>query len=90
MAQGWQLSCLFLATQSLKDAIPHRSVLPLADYFALRRLLGSLLGVLLSRHVASDVHDCASDRFCNDISAFHWELARSASIPRFRNAGNEP
>jgi hypothetical protein len=39
--------------------------------------------------VASDFHDFASDMFCNDISAFHLELARYASIRRFRNAGNE-
>ena len=65
------------------------SALCLANYFALRRLSGFLLGVLLSRHAASDFHDFASDRFCNDISAFHWELDRSASIRRFRNVGNE-
>jgi hypothetical protein len=53
------------------------------------RLSGFLLGVLLSRHAASDFHDFASDRFCNDISAFHWELDRYASIRRFRNVGNE-
>lgn len=76
--------------QSLKFVIPQRSVLTLVDYFALRMLSESLLGVVLSRHAASDFHDFASDRFYNDISAFHWELARYASILRFRNAGNEP
>ena len=67
----------------------NQSVLTLVDYFALRRLSGSLLGVVLNRHAVSDFHDFASDRFCNDISAFHWELARYASTLRFRNAGNE-
>src|SRR5260370_41385425 len=88
--QGWQRRGFFLSMQSLKFGIPQRSVLTLVDYFALRRLSGSLLGVVLSRHVAADFHDFVSDRFCNDISAFHWELARSPSILRLLNAGNEP
>jgi len=69
--------------------IPQRSVLTLVGYFALHRLSVSLLGVLLSRHVASDFHGFASYMLCNDISAFHWGLARYASSLRFRNAGNE-
>jgi hypothetical protein len=80
---------LFIHAIDFRTGLPHRSVLPLGDSFALRRLSGSLLGVLLSRHVASDCHDFASNRFCNDISASNWALVRYASIRRFRNAGSQ-
>jgi hypothetical protein len=89
LRKRWQLRCLFYPRKRLAYVIPQRSVLTLGDCCALRRLSGSLLGVVLSRRVASDFHDFASNMFCNAISAFHWGLARYASIRRFRNAGNE-
>ena len=87
-AQGWQLGGLFLSRQSLRFGTLQRSARALADCFALHRFAESPLGVLLSRHVASDSHGSASCILCTDISAFRWGLARFASLLRFRNGDN--
>ena len=87
-AQGWQLCGLFLSRRSLRYVTLQMSARVPANCFALHRLSESLLGVLLDRHVASDFHDFASCMLCNDISAFRWELARFASLLRFRNEDN--
>jgi hypothetical protein len=87
-AQSWQLCSLFLSMKSLRYVTPQRSALALANCFALHRLSGSLLGVLLDRHVASDFHGFASCMLDSDISAFHWVLAHSASLLHSRNGDN--
>ncbi len=87
-AQGWQLCGLFLSRRSLRFVTPQRSARVPANCFALHRLSESLLGVLLSRHVASDFHGSASCILCNEISTFRWGLARFASLLRFRNGDN--
>ena len=84
-AQGWQLCGLFLSRRSLRSVTLQMSVLVPVNCFALHRLLESLLGVVLDRHVASDFHDFASCIPYIDISAFRWEPARFASLLRFRN-----
>lgn len=68
-AQGWQPCGLFLSRRSLRYVTPHMFALALANCFALHRLSGSLLGVLLARHGASDFHGFASCMLCTDISA---------------------
>jgi hypothetical protein len=87
-AQGGQLCGLFLSKRSLRSVTLQTSALVPANCFSLHRLSVSLLGVLLDRHVASDFHDFASYMLCNDIFACRWELARFASLLRFRNDNN--
>ena len=89
-AQGWQLGGLFLSRRSLRFGTPQRSARVPANCFALHSLSESPLGVLLSRHVASDSHGSASCILCTDISAFRWGLARFASLLRFRNGDKRP
>ena len=80
-AQSWKLGGFFLSRRSPSSVRPERPVPDHANYYALHRHAGSLLGVLLNRYGVLDSPDFASDRHDRDISAFHWGTDRYARVP---------